>query len=71
MLEHSDERIDKIVAQMLCFIESQGYALVAIHPINLRNVDVDQVNEAMENAGTYDIVLQEQERITNDTKATA
>lgn len=70
MLE-TDERIDKIVAQMLCFIESQGYALVAIHPINLKNVDVDQVNEAMENAGTYDIVLQEQERIKNDTKTTA
>lgn len=65
MLE-SDERIDKIVAQMLCFIESQGYALVAIHPINLRNVDVEQVNNAMENAGTYDIVIQE--RIKNGTK---
>lgn len=50
---------------MLCFIESP---LVAIHPINLRNVDVDQVNEAMENAGTYDIFFQEQERIKNGTK---
>lgn len=67
MLEHSDKRIDKIVAQMIVFIESQGYAIVALHPLNLRMVNKDQVTEAMENAGVYDITLQEQEqeRITN------
>ncbi len=61
----ADEGIDKIVSQMIVFIESQGYAIVAIHPVNLRSVNKDQVTEAMENAGTYDIVLQEQERITS------
>lgn len=66
MLE-TNERIDKIVAQMIVFIESQGYAIVALHPFNLRMVNKDQVTEAMENAGVYDITLQEQEqeRITN------
>ena len=64
MIEN-DEGIDKIVSQMIVFIESQGYAIVAIHPFNLRTVNKEQVTEAMENAGTYDIVLQEQERITN------
>lgn len=70
----TNERIDKIVAQMIVFIESQGYAIVALHPLNLRMVNKDQVTEAMENAGVYDITLQEQEqeRITNyGTKATA
>lgn len=61
----ADDRIDKIVNQMIVFIESQGYAIVAIHPVNLRSINKDQVTEAMENAGTYDIVLQEQERITS------
>lgn len=63
----TDERIDKIVAQMIVFIESQGYAIVALHPLNLRMVNKDQVTEAMENAGVYDITVQEQEqeRITN------
>lgn len=61
----ADERIDKIVSQMIVFIESQGYAIVAIHPLNLRTVNKEQVTEAMENAGTYDIVVQEQERITS------
>ena len=63
----TDKRIDKIVAQMIVFIESQGYAIVALHPLNLRMVNKDQVTEAMENAGVYDITLQEQEqeRITN------
>jgi hypothetical protein len=64
-LTTADDRIDKIVSQMIVFIESQGYAIVAIHPVNLRSVNKDQVIEAMENAGTYDIVLQEQERITS------
>lgn len=66
MLE-TNERIDKIVAQMIVFIESQGYAIVALHPLNLRMVNKDQVTEAMENAGVYDITVQEQEqeRITN------
>ena len=50
---------------MIVFIESQGYAIVAIHPLNLRTVNKEQVTEAMENAGTYDIVVQEQERITS------
>ena len=50
---------------MIVFIESQGYAIVAIHPLNLRTVNKEQVTEAMENAGTYDIMVQEQERITN------
>tara|TARA_R110002126_G_scaffold146404_3_gene292409 strand:+ start:887 stop:1099 length:213 start_codon:yes stop_codon:yes gene_type:complete len=67
MLNNNDEKIDKIVAQMIVFIESQGYAIVALHPLNLRMVNKDQVTEAMENAGVYDITLQEQEqeRITN------
>ncbi len=64
-MTENDERVDKIVAQMIVFIESQGYAIVAIHPVNLRSVNKDKVTEAMENAGTYDIVLQEQERITS------
>lgn len=64
MIEN-DDRIEKIVSQMIVFIESQGYAIVAIHPLNLRTVNKEQVTEAMENAGTYDIVLQEQERITS------
>ena len=61
-----NETQDRICQAMFAYLDTAGYAIVAIHPVNLQNVDIDQLVECMENAGTYELMTQEKERIRND-----
>lgn len=53
-----NEQNDKICSAMLAYLDTAGYVVVAIHPINVQGLDTEAIVETMENAGVYEIGLQ-------------